>query len=1286
MDKRYNFEWNPINGLRYVSDKNLEIAYKLIEKANMNLRKEEINGKDKIVLTSNIIGFCDYKTTTDELYNILTEGIDKLDNKEIFLKETSEFTTVTNININTVCVGCKFDACPKRIATYIKYLQDQGELEDKLKDRDEFRKNNVVNDKFEFNWDIEEGLRNVPDRVYNFCKKQVEKGYVFVDNILNNNGYVVIRNVLSCNELRKMDFKEEKLSDDNIKIQDLGYYNLERKTKMDKIGFCNTYNCRLILCPLVVSGYIYYLQRLGKFEQIEADRNYYYEHQKEIDDELLERKNEKIKELEGKKEDYKAELEKYRNKTTNLDDIIEDIIMNKTQNNLHCIIEGEDDEIKNDIIKYIEKSLVSNEKIDAQSTIKISMQNFAAKNVYEISLKSDRKDINGEFYQSQCEVKYTEIEKSKLYILNKVEEFINDYELYRDGKYQYKEIRKKQFDHAIDLLTKMDKGNYIIINGTKEEIDKLLELEPKLQFIYQNYRYTFKDLSIDEIFNLFVDNIRPEIIDELKENIEKYKKEFEEYVSLNQKFIPFSNRDLANYLAMYCNTKGKIVFPENMYKKETVEESLNKIIGLNELKENIKKFENYMLFQIKARANGINLADTNMHMIFTGNPGTGKTTIARIMAKMLFDLGMIKENKLIEVERKDLVGEYIGQTAPKTNEVIEKAMGGVLFIDEAYSLAPKDVGRDFGQEAISTLIKAMEDQKDNLVVIFAGYKDEMKTFIDSNPGIASRVGYTFDFPDYTSDELTKMFFLKMKNMGFKCDKNIEAEIKNICSYFSRRKAFGNGRFIDKLMQEVIMKHSLNNYKNINEISIEDIPTIEELNNYKVDNKSSIDNMLKNIIGMKEIKEKIKEYEQYVKFIKTAENEKIHIPSQNMHMIFTGNPGTGKTTIARIMAKMLFDLGVIKENKLVEVERKDLIAGYVGQTAPKTAEVIEKAMGGVLFIDEAYSLCIDNGGQHDFGQEAIATLIKAMEDYKDSLVVIFAGYKDEMKKFVDSNPGIASRIGYTFNFPDYTDEELTQILYKKIKQCNLNVSDEAKEPIDKLMKYFCNVDNIGNGRFADKVLQEILLKHSKNIGGDIKLISKDDIPTINEITKVVFNGNTMINPEKITKSDLKRTAVHEIGHAAVRLLLFKKPGIKKITINPEGTGTLGYVSHENTSGYVRTKTELLNEIKVLLAGMASEEIYLGEYANGNGSDLEKATRIANSMITYSGMSKVGLGQIQKADGEMSKIIQEEINRILESCFKDVKDLIKNNQYKMNKVVDILLKNKEIDEKEFIENFK
>ena len=977
--ENFAFEINNPDGLKYVSDKALEIAFRLIKdgKFKLSYKEKTEKSKPKLVIKSSVISFCDYTLTSEELLENLRK-----DPQKYFSKKENSWEIGADRDINKVCSKCKFDKCPKIMAGYILYLYGKGLLQEKLEEREKFRKENTVNDKYDFIWNVTDGLRNVTDETFEFCKKIVDENNIWVSNTLKDD-YVKIESLYSCKEYKKFNNDISKITKP-IRNFDNSIY-LTRPTDYT-INYCSAYTCRLSECPFVIAGYIQYLQRSGQNKKIEEDRKYYKEHKKEIDKKIKENKEEKLKKIDESKNDLLEQFNEFKEKVPNIQSITEGL-SNSSQTNFHCIIEGNDEETKEKLINKIAEILYEKKKLNSSKIINLSMRNLASHNAYQASYNIDEYDKNGKKYRVEEAIEYTELRENRLYVINNISEFISDY---RKIQSSYREIRFKQFKHILELLTKMEAENYIIINSTEKEINELLDLEPKLKFIYQNYIFKVEDLTLDEIYELYVSKIKDDLIDDVRTNGKKYKKEFKDYVGLNQKFIPFSSRELASYLADYSNSKNKIVFPDNMYKKETVEESLKNIIGLDSLKEKVKEFEKYMLFQVRAKSNGLKIKNANMHMIFTGNPGTGKTTIARIMAKMLFDLGLIKENKLVEVEKKDLIAQYIGQTAPKTAEVISKAMGGVLFIDEAYSLTEgnKNGSNSFGLEAIATLIKAMEDHKGEFVVIFAGYKDEMKTFTDSNPGIASRIGYTFDFPDYLPKELVQMFMLKMHNMGFKSEDGIEEEIENICEYYAKRKAFGNGRFVDKLMQEVTMKHALNDNEEIDIIYKNDIPTIEELTDTGNNDKGEALKQLDNIIGMDALKKKIKEFEDYVLFQNKARALGLNLKETNMNMIFTGNPGTGKTTIARIMAKMLFDLGVIKENKLVEVEKKDLIAQYVGQTAPKTAEVIEKAMGGVLFIDEAYSL---TEGKDSFGLEAIATLIKAMEDHKGEFVVIFAGY-------------------------------------------------------------------------------------------------------------------------------------------------------------------------------------------------------------------------------------------------------------------------------------------------------
>lgn len=236
---------------------------------------------------------------------------------------------------------------------------------------------------------------------------------------------------------------------------------------------------------------------------------------------------------------------------------------------------------------------------------------------------------------------------------------------------------------------------------------------------------------------------------------------------------------------------------------------LNSLVGLDNIKVMLKDLVNLNKFKEKTEGE-LKLKETNLHMVFLGNPGTGKTTVARIVAGILYNLGFIKQNKLIEVSAKDLIGQYVGQTAPKTLEVIQKSIGGVLFIDEAYSLASTPGNNSsFNEECIATLIQAMENNRDNLVVIFAGYSKEMDAFLKSNSGIVSRIGYTMDFKDYTLEELITIFSSMFEKAGFILDDSAIEKAKKIITEYMGTPSFGNARFVRNLYEKAIIKHATN---------------------------------------------------------------------------------------------------------------------------------------------------------------------------------------------------------------------------------------------------------------------------------------------------------------------------------------------------------------------------------------------------------------------------------------------------------------------------------------------
>lgn len=544
---------------------------------------------------------------------------------------------------------------------------------------------------------------------------------------------------------------------------------------------------------------------------------------------------------------------------------------------------------------------------------------------------------------------------------------------------------------------------------------------------------------------------------------------------------------------------------------------LDGLIGLESVKKSIRENITYLNFTKVRREKGFGDTDKlSLHSIFTGNPGTGKTTVVKMLGKIYHKMGLLSKGHVVEVDRAALVGEYIGQTAPKTKKAIESARGGILFIDEAYSLARNDDdSKDFGKEVIEALLKEMSDGPGDIAIIGAGYPKEMKTFIESNPGLKSRFTQYFHFDDYLPEELYQIAIYSAKNrqvtFSAEADEYLKEQLTE--AYRKRDESFGNARFVNALVDEAKMDMGLRLMKapDLNALSNEELSTItiDDLRNvFLLEQKKKLKlaindkelqqalSELNELVGMDKVKEDINEMVKLIRFYN--ETGKDVVNKFSLHTVFTGNPGTGKTTVARIMAKIYKALGVLERGHCVEVDREGLIAGFVGQTAQKTAAKIDEAMGGILFIDEAYALA-NTSTSHDFGQEAIQIILKRMEDMRGKFGVIVAGYPQNMHQFIESNPGFKSRFDKTFLFEDYNPQQLLTIAENLLKHEGLKPSPAAHEHIVNYLNsiYEKRDKHFGNARSVRQMVGEVVKKQNLRLAGmDASQRTPEELATLN----------------------------------------------------------------------------------------------------------------------------------------------------------------------------------------------
>ncbi len=550
-------------------------------------------------------------------------------------------------------------------------------------------------------------------------------------------------------------------------------------------------------------------------------------------------------------------------------------------------------------------------------------------------------------------------------------------------------------------------------------------------------------------------------------------------------FTSFISRGSAASMVEERDIRGYVPEERSL---EDILGDLDHYIGMDEVKHAVREIALTVHNNIERAQRGLGEQEKmGIHIVLTGNPGTGKTTIARKLGEILESIGYLDSGHVVEVDRSKMVSPYQGETPKVVDSLCDKAMGGILFVDEAYTLAPLSQSgeRDSqGAQALEQLMKRMEDDRGKFVVIAAGYRTEMENLFRINVGFRSRFSYFLNIDDYTPDQLYQIMevFAQEKKYHFASDAK-ELALKMITEiYNAREKDFANGRTIRQLFDKIVAKQAerlqnvdistLSN-EQLMTITVDDIPyEAPQVVNY-TDCLAKLDGL----VGLASVKKEISNLAAFLNLqIRRGESNTF----QGKHYVFTGNPGTGKTTVARIMADVFRSLGILSRGQLIEADRSKLVAGYSGQTAIKTNQLIDSAMGGVLFIDEAYTL--KSNDQDSFGSEAIDTLLKRLEDDRGKFICIVAGYTDNMHDFIDTNPGLKSRFTQTIHFEDYTPDELTQIFINLANGKKFTVDEETRNAIHRQFEqlYLRRDKNFGNAREARRIFDQAVEKQSQRL--------------------------------------------------------------------------------------------------------------------------------------------------------------------------------------------------------------
>lgn len=558
-------------------------------------------------------------------------------------------------------------------------------------------------------------------------------------------------------------------------------------------------------------------------------------------------------------------------------------------------------------------------------------------------------------------------------------------------------------------------------------------------------------------------------------------------------------------------TKGRIeldnsrpiVIAAKVDSLESVQAQVDALVGLDGVKTVMRGIVAAGKHRQKLLKDGGQMEVLELHQVFLGNPGTGKTTVARLYGELLKAAGILPKGHLVETSRADLADPW--RAAQKLKDYFDLAEGGVLFIDEAYSLAG-DNHNAGGQEVINQLTMELEARRGQVAVVVAGYQGKMQTFLNANVGLKSRFREPLLFADMSEAQLFQAFSDMVAVEGLVLEAAASSAARTRIGSFQRGAGFGNVREVRKMYAVVKERLALrfsDDPSNVDprKIIAADVPgivagVIDEVRFEQATRR------LSSLVGLDEVKNTITNLANQVRLSKLQEAEgQQPVPLQVGHLAFMGNPGTGKTMVASSLGEIFASLGYLKSGHVVYANRNALVAQWIGQTAPRTKAIVDQAIDGVLFIDEAYALL--QGAHNDFGPEAIATLIEEMERNRERIIVVFAGYSGPLEKMLQSNPGLKSRINHFVNFADYSKNELQEICKLLALELNLVFTPDALALAGDRLAEQIGTPEFGNARTARNLIDTAKLNManrifktisaSKRRGDALRTIQIDDIP-------------------------------------------------------------------------------------------------------------------------------------------------------------------------------------------------